>query len=114
MRKCLRCQIIFHSDQRLNCLYCDTRLSDADFGEIARGTSPKERIFQKEENIKHVRMEYLVGSYFKNKTFSFLYNFSRNELKLGKEFKRFFIQPIDFTSVIKIPWIVINIIDSIQ
>ena len=30
MKKCTRCKIVFHSDERARCLYCDTTLLTVD------------------------------------------------------------------------------------
>ena len=116
MKKCVRCQIIYHADARNYCLYCDTQLMDASFDEIftiSAETDALGKMVKSEESITHGRMEQFVSSYFRTKTFSFLYAFNRNEFKISKEFKRFFVQPIDFAVIIKIPWMVIDLVDSL-
>lgn len=117
MRKCRRCDIVFHSDKRLNCLYCDSRLMDVDAEAVvvqkfdeATDQQPDKK---EKKAVLHERMQYLVGSYFRTKTLSFLYDFSRNELKRGEKFRRFLVQPLNFTFIIKLPWLFADIIDSL-
>ena len=120
MKKCLRCKMVFNHEERARCLYCDSILMSVDqdeaqellqektAGGIATSQLAKDRDMSRHEN-----MRYLVGSYFRVRTFHFLYCFSRNEFKMGKEYKRFWVQPFDITSILALPWVAVNVVDSL-
>ena len=115
MKKCLNCQLVFYSDSRLHCLCCDSPLEEATIEEIAlsRVEAPSEKkAFKAEEPMDFGRIQYIASSYFKTKSFLFLYFLARQELKIGKRFKRPLIYPIDFTFLVRIPWLIIDLIDS--
>ena len=116
MRKCERCQLTFYSNRRLYCLYCDSRLVEVyvDRETVFENLEPTaQKITAAREPMTHQRMEFLVGSYFKSKSFTFSYSFSRNQFKMGEKFPRFLIQPVRFDFLIKIPWLLIDLLDSI-
>jgi hypothetical protein len=125
LKECPRCRITFHLDDRIHCLYCETLLVSAeedktdledrvDSGMMGIIVEP---IFQKVVNDRgiqeHSRLQFIVASYFRTRTFLFMYKFSRNNFKKGSEFKCFFIQPVTVISLLLLPWLAINIIDSI-
>jgi hypothetical protein len=118
MKKCMKCKLTFHFGDRLRCLYCDSILVETSssgeekFGAVD-GASVMSQFVRDRKLLAHGRMQYIVGSYFKTRTFHFMYAFSRNEFKIGKEFKRFFIQPLNMTSFLVIPWVVFNFLDSL-
>ncbi|MFA5059158.1 MAG: hypothetical protein WC676_00825 [Candidatus Omnitrophota bacterium] len=117
MKKCDRCDIVFHSGSRLTCLYCDSILFEVEASEalkIQEKTLFKKQIDKTQKASNQDHAQYLVGSYFRARSFAFMYSFSRNQLKMGKAFKRFLIQPINFSFVIRIPWLVINLLDSMM
>lgn len=126
MKKCPRCSIIFHLDERMRCLYCDALLMTVDREEI--GTMPAGQVtgigrFKLANNIiKRIltewqvenvgRMQFLVSSYFRTRTFHFVYSFSRNDHKRGQEYRRFLIQPVNIYSILVIPWVIYDVLDS--
>lgn len=131
MKKCSRCRIVFHDDSRQQCLYCDMTLltvdqddsaqllDEKDFdpnlvdgGGIARGIPVLKEILKEWRIGEHLRVQYMVGTYFKTRTFKFLYSFSRNSFKMGKDFSRMLAQPLNMSSLLTIPWVVIDLIDS--
>jgi len=65
------------------------------------------------DSFTHDHMRYIIGSYFRLQTFHFLYCFSRNEFKMGPDYKRFWIQPLNFTSILMLPWVLVDIVDSL-
>jgi len=125
MKKCPRCQLVYHMDERARCLYCDTLLITTDRQEegkkppaylmtgfsIAQGIVRK--IFIGLASEDHARTQFLIGNYFKIRTFSFMYTFSRNEYKMGRTYKRALIQPLSVYSFFLLPWVVYNILDTI-
>ena len=131
MKKCTRCKIVFHSDERARCLYCDTQLltverddtlgfrDDKDFDpnligdDIKRGVTVLKEILNEWEMGEYLRAQYVVGTYFKVRTFKFLYSFSRNHFKMGRDYKRTLIQPLNITSFLVLPWVVIDLLDSL-
>ena len=130
MKKCNRCKIVFHDDERSRCLYCDTNLltvkyddtvgfrDDKDFdpnligNDIKRGVSFLKDILSQWEVGEYLRAQYVVGTYFKVRTFAFSYSFSRHHYKMGRNYKRMWISPLNITSVLIIPWVIVNILDS--
>ncbi len=131
MKKCNRCKIVFHNDERKQCLYCDTDLlkverddtvgfrDEKDFdpnlvgGDIRREVSTLKQILSDWELGEYLRAQYVVGTYFKVRTFKFLYDFSRNHFKMGRDFKRLLVQPLNLTSFLTLPWVIYNTLDSI-
>ena len=118
MRKCVRCNIIFHSEDRGRCLYCNTMLVLTEKGilldekpfDVFRGVAD----FLKSAGRGELdRKQYIVGSYFRSRSFSFTYAFCRNELKMGKAYPRFLIRSLDFSALLSLPWLLVNVIDSI-
>ena len=99
MKKCNRCKIVFHNDERSKCLYCDTTLltvdrddtlgfrDDKDFDpnligdDIKRGVTVLKEVLSEWEMGEYLRAQYVVGTYFKVRTFKFMYDFSRNHFK---------------------------------
>ncbi len=125
MKKCTRCNVVFYLNERLRCLYCDTRLITTDTDDPAKlrknvvqadrleGEHPFVRWLLKDRGIeRHGRMQFMIGSYFRVRTFKFMYNFSRNEMRMNKDFKRILIQPLSIMSFLTIPWVIWNFIDS--
>lgn len=131
MKKCNRCKIVFHSDERLRCLYCDTSLmtvdrddtvgfrDEKDFdpnlvgGDIKRGVSVLKQVLSDWELSEFLRAQYVIGTYFKVRTFKFSYDFSRNHFKMGKDYKRLLVQPLNLTSFLMLPWVIMNFLDSL-
>jgi len=114
MKKCVQCDIEF-PEQRMYCIYCDSPLMDAKKAETVKFI-PQASVSKKALKIDDPNslkgMQYLVSRYFRSKSFSFLYAFSRNQFKMGKKFDRILIQPFDFSVFIKIPLVLVNIVDS--
>ncbi|MCB9756825.1 MAG: hypothetical protein H6753_00195 [Candidatus Omnitrophica bacterium] len=131
MKKCNRCKIVFHNNERQRCLYCDTNLllverddtlgfrDDKDFdpnlvgSDIKREVSVLKKVLLDWEMSEYLRSQYVIGTYFKVRTFKFLYLFSRNHYKMGRDYKRLLVQPLNLTSFLMIPWVVIDVIDSL-
>jgi hypothetical protein len=115
----MRCNIVFHWAKRMRCLYCDTLLItvDKDDTETSLALEGVKNIMAtvvKDRNLfGHGRMQYIMGSYFRIRTFQFMYRFSRNELKVGKDNRRFLVQPLNFSWFLMLPWVIINFFDSI-
>ena len=131
MKKCRECKIVFHHPARERCLYCDTILTVLSDDEpledavaflskeddttilLSNDTGSLGRVIQKRDTLSQEDPHYVIGHYFKSCTFYFFYVLSRNELKMGKEYKRFFVQPFNFSFSLMIPWVVINVVDSL-
>ncbi|HSV43890.1 MAG TPA: hypothetical protein VLJ10_04980 [Candidatus Bathyarchaeia archaeon] len=124
MKECPRCKITFHLDDRLRCLYCDTLLRTVDedqtdlqhkmeAGLLGTGAQPVVNQVAQERGIQaQTRLQFIVSSYFRTRTFHFMYAFSRNDFKRGPTFKRELIQPFHVTSLLALPWLALNIVDS--
>lgn len=126
MKKCSRCRIVFHDDSRQRCLYCDTSLLTVEKDDTAgfqdeksfdpnlgKPTSPVLREILKDWQVSEfLRVQYMIGTYFKVRTFKFLYSFSRNQFRMGQDYKRMLAQPLNITSFLTIPWVVVNVLDS--
>jgi len=131
MKKCPHCKIVFHHPDRTHCLYCDTILAilseddplddtiaflskeDDSVVLLSNDIKPLEHAIRDKDTLGQENIRYLIGNYFKSRTFYYFHVLSRNELKMGKEYKRFFIQPFNFVFLMMIPWAVINVIDSL-
>lgn len=115
MRLCPRCNVTFSSQQRSYCLYCDSRLLEVEDQSIfvQKTDAAKRKILGLKSQDDMDWREYVIGNYFRTRSFAFSYAFFRNEFKKGKAFPRFWIQPLDLTFLIKLPWLAINIFDSL-
>lgn len=131
MKKCIRCNIVFHLDERTRCLYCDALLhtvsrDDTGFGEKGEQNTARIFDFQRpvieqlvdsrkgvEEPNQILNTQFMMGNYFRNRTFNFMYSFCRNEFKIGKKFRRPLVQPLHIASVLMLPWVVWDLIDSV-
>lgn len=121
MKKCPRCRVVYKEDTQLKCLYCEGSLltaREADFISESQHkdsaldmSKAKELRFQ--DKLTHDRKDYLMGTFFRGSTFLSSYRFNLQELKKGREVKRFFIRPPDLGTLIKIPWLFVNVIYSI-
>ena len=56
---------------------------------------------------------YIIGSYFRTRTFYSTYFLCRNDLKIGADYPRFLVRPIDIATFLALPWFLVNIYDSI-
>ena len=125
MKRCPRCKIIFHLDDRTHCLYCEAMLhnvSSEEENSLQRSSSiggiqsvpPIIQQILKDYKTEYLgQMQMIMGSYFRARTFHFIYNFCRNDLKMGKIYKRFLIQPLGPASFLMIPWVVYDFGDSL-
>ena len=126
MKECPRCKITFHLDDRTRCLYCDsllvavdedkTNLNAAvgDLGMLGIAVEPVLQRVVNEHGIEaHTRLQFIIASYFRTRTFHFMYAFSRNHFKMGARFDRYLVQPFNLTSFLLLPWLAINLVDSV-
>jgi len=124
MKECPRCKITFYLDDRIRCLYCDTLLKTVqrdrtdlntkmDTGLNGLTAQPIIDQIVREHGVEaYTRHQFIIASYFRTRTFHFMYAFSRNEFKMGQRFERELIQPFRLTSLLVLPWLVVNIFDS--
>ncbi len=121
MKKCIHCRIVYHFDERVRCLYCDAILLTTDRDDTFKdakmdtvGTLMRDVVrTEQKTGMAHETKRYLLGSYFRMRTFNFLYSFSRQEFKMGKEYKRRLVHPLELTSVFMIPWVILDLLDSL-
>ncbi len=125
MKRCSRCKIVFHLNDRTRCLYCESILLEISGEDLAQmqktvnigGNQPVQPILRhilknyQSENLAAIQL--IMGNYFRARTFHFMYAFCRNEFKMGQAYKRFWIQPLNITSFLMVPWVVFNFFDSI-
>lgn len=117
MKKCPRCKVIFKDNWEFNCLYCEGSLlsvQDADFipeHQLAEGL-PEAKELRFGDELTHGRKDYLMGVFFHGSASLSSFRFYLHDFKKGKEMKRFLIRPLDIDSVIKLPWLLINIVYS--
>lgn len=124
MKNCPRCNITFHLDDRSRCLYCNTLLltSHDDKTDLTKKIDPGflgtaaqpviEKVVNEHGIEAHTRLSFIISSYFRTRSFHFMYAFSRNDFKMGPDFDRELIQPFHLTSLLALPWLVVNIFDS--
>ncbi len=131
MKKCRYCKVVFHHPGRMRCLYCGTILKvlsdDEPLGDavaflsqeddttvvLSNDTGSLGKVIREKDTLRPEDARYAIASYFKSRTFYFFYWLSRNELKMGKGYKRFFIHPFNAFFFLMIPWAVINVADSL-
>ncbi|MDP2653011.1 MAG: hypothetical protein Q8Q08_03160 [Candidatus Omnitrophota bacterium] len=120
MKKCIRCDVVFQFNDRTHCIYCDALLitvseatAGAALGAISSGAELISKLVKDKGRTWRSRSEYIIGSYFRTRTFRFMYFFSRNEFKLGKGYPRILIQPLSAVSFLSLPWVLYNIADSV-
>ncbi len=131
MKKCTRCKIVFHDDDRARCLYCETPLRTVDVDDsvdlhenkdfdpnladlgLKREKPVLKEILKDWQLNEYLRVQYMVGTYFKVRTLKFMYSFSRNHFRMGKTYKRILVQPLNLTSFLIIPWAVYDILDTV-
>jgi len=125
MKKCPQCNIVFNADERSRCLYCNALLLMVEQGTaaehedslthegFAQDDSIILQVIKDRQEVAHDRKFYIVGSYFCTRTLHFMYCFSRNEMKMGRKFRRWLVQPLNMGSFLIIPWVVWNLIDSL-
>jgi len=115
MKKCPRCETVF-SDQHLVCMYCECQLFDeAALTAINHDEQEyfKEKVFNFDlEKMTPYMKEFVVANYFLRRSFFFSYQFCRQEMKMGKTFRRFLIQPFNASFLIRWPWLIVNFFDS--
>lgn len=70
------------------------------------------RVIKDRREVAYDRRYYIVGSYFNSRTLHFMYCFSRNDMKMGRGFRRALIQPLNMSSLLTLPWVVVNLIDT--
>ena len=108
MLKCPNCQLVFHSDYLLRCPSCNGILTQASVVEAQGAVRAK---FQGSVGLG--KLIHFVGSYFQAKSFTFYYALSRCELKIGRGYSRFFVYPPDWGFLVRLPWLMVNIVDSL-
>ncbi len=116
MKKCPRCDIVYHAKARFYCLYCDAQLIPGEFEDFFRREAEAEKaahtVLPPVDRTNLLGMQYALSNYFRVRSFAFSYTFCRNQMKFSPKFQRLFIEPINMTSFIRLPWLLINIVDS--
>ncbi len=124
MKKCPRCSIVFYVDDRQRCLYCDTLLMNTDedttdlqkkvgIGFLGAETSIIKQVVEDRNIEADTRLQFIIASYFRMRTFHFMYKYARMDFLKGKVFRRQMIQKVDWTTLLVVPWFFVNLIDSI-
>ncbi len=133
MKQCPDCKIVFHHPERQRCLYCESRLivldaeapmpedalaylstSDDPAVVLSNDTKHLEEAIRIKESLtlSQDKIHNVIGGYLQSRTFHFFYSLSRNELKMGKTYKRFFVHPWNFSFLLNLPWAAVNLVDS--
>ena len=121
MKKCLKCRVI-EDDDKTRCPHCGSFLTVStgqdDSFEMSGLSQEDDRPGEPEipENLRigdHGYMLYAVGRHCKRRDFFFLYRLSRHDFKMGQKFRRGLVDPLTLGSILKIPWFVINVVDSL-
>ncbi len=125
VKRCPRCDVVFHLNERTRCLYCDCFLVTGErgghtqTGMVSAMTQMKAdrrviNLILKDRGIEGLgRLQRVVSDFFRTRSFHFIYRFSRQEFRIGQDFRRALIQPLNITSFLTIPWVVWNLIDSV-
>lgn len=118
MKKCLKCQIVYYWDKRMRCLYCDAFLVTVQKDDAAKDLSLDKaraivaQIIRDRRVSGEGHIQYVIASFFKTRTLYFMYAFSRNDYKAGRDYKRALIQPLNLSSFLIIPWVAYDFVDT--
>jgi len=110
MLYCPRCQAAFEDKELIKCFYCNGTLFKRN---IFQAAADKKISIEDRELLTHEHKSYLLGSFFRSKIFLTSFIFSLNDMKEGKAKKRFWVQPLNISFLIKLPWLLINFFSSI-
>ncbi len=121
LKRCPKCDIVFHSEIRGHCLYCDSILvftdqDDIDFiaSDKVEGEAVLREIVRQRKVILPGQKYYIIISYFKIRSLALMYSVCRHEFLMDNRFNRFWVQPFTLSYLITfIPWFPINLVDSI-
>ncbi|MEW5895678.1 MAG: hypothetical protein AB1650_08005 [Candidatus Omnitrophota bacterium] len=96
------------------CSRCNGQLEEISFVQALQLT--RKRSLEKQISSQATRpdayKEYLIRRYLGDDSLFLLYDIARNRLKHGRDPKRFFIQPINFTAFFNIPWFLFNVLST--
>lgn len=110
MRHCCRCRVSFEEEDKKRCVYCKGPLATKNIFEIQ---AQKKLVVKDREALTHERKVYLFGAFFRTQTFLSSYVFCVFDAREGRQKKRFWIQPLNMSFFIKLPWLVIDLFYSI-
>lgn len=99
----------------MSCHHCGKKLKEISLREALEHT--RKRFLQHFSEDKSIKIfdphtQYVVSSYFNNHSLFLYFDLSKNQLKYGRQFDRFFIQPLNLTALINLPWLVFNVLYS--
>ncbi len=112
MKECSSCHIFF-KESVMQCQGCGETLKEITLGEALEHTRKRFLKHFSEDKSVHIfdpHTQYVVSSYFNNHSLFLYFDLSKNQLKYGRHFERFFIQPINLTAFINIPWFFYNLL----
>lgn len=129
-KKCPLCKIVFYNASRLRCLYCDTILAALSDDEpvddavaflsegddpvvLSTDTNPLGEAVRDLNTISSSEADRITERYFRTRSFGFFYKLNRHELLMGHTFKRFFIQPLDPSFFLRIPYLALDVVESL-
>ena len=124
-KKCQRCKVVYHSEERSRCLYCNSLLlstskddtvsfEDNSGMEGFQAEQPVLTQFLQDRDVSdHGRTLFILGSYFRSRTFHFMYSFSRHQFLRNKNFPRLLVQPLTPISFLMLPWVAFNLLDTL-
>ena len=113
MKICLKCGI-YYQEQIMSCRKCGEKLREVSLQEALKITQQaafKTRISGKKE-LPDAYKQYHIRSYLGNRSLFLDYDLHKNRLKHGRGLKRFFIAPVNITSVLNLPWLLFNVITT--
>ncbi len=114
MKICKRCRL-FHREDSLLCTRCRGDLEEISFYDalqLTRKKSLKDKISGKKKKLPDAYKQHYIMGYLGDSSLFLLFDLYRNRLKHGRRLKRFFIQPVNFTAALNIPWFFFNVIAS--
>lgn len=106
--------MLFQESSR-QCAVCGNLLKETSLKEtleITRKKSFKQRIGTEDTETSDAYKQYFIRKYLGDGSLFLLYDLCKNRLKHGSKPERFFIQPVDFTALLNIPWFFFNIIST--
>ncbi len=115
MKACRNCHL-FYREQTVTCPHCQGEIEEVDLKtalKLTRQASLKNTIRGKPKaELPDAYQQYHIRSYLKDRSLFLDFDLLKNRLKHGRRLKRFFIAPVNITSVLNLPWFLFNVIST--
>ncbi len=114
MKGCYTCHL-FYQESSMRCADCGKELVEISLEEaleLTQQKSFKTHVASSGLKVSDEYKQYYIRSYLGDRSLFLLYDLSRNRLKHSPKPKRFLIQPVNFTALFNIPWLIFNVVST--